>query len=30
MIQTNEAIFIYDALNTTFDVQMLGGGLTQR
>lgn len=30
MIQTNEAIIIYDALNTTFDVQMLGGGLTQR
>lgn len=30
MIQTDEAIIIYDALNTTFDVQMLGGGLTQR
>ena len=30
MIITEEAIIIYDALNTAFDVQMLGGGLTQR
>ncbi len=30
MILTDEAIIIYDALNTAFDVQMLGGGLTQR
>lgn len=27
---TDEAIIIYDALNTAFDVKMIGGGLTQR
>lgn len=30
MIVTDEAVIIYDALNTVFDVQMIGGTLTQK